>query len=44
MHGIVREKFLKLGRKLSGEGFVVGNNQCRLVNLLDHVGHGKSLA
>ena len=43
-HCVVREKFLELPVKLRRQGFVVGDDQRRLVQRLDDVGHGEGLA
>ena len=44
LHRVLREKFLELGIKLGRQGFIVGNDQRRLVQRLDDVCHGKGLA
>ena len=38
------EKFLKLGIELGRQGFIMSNDQRRLVQRLDDVGHGEHLA
>ena len=44
LDGVVREKALELGVELGGEGFVVGDDQRRLVDVPDDVGDGEGLA
>ena len=39
MHGIVREEFLKFGSELGGQGFVVGDNKGRPVQLGYNISH-----
>ena len=43
LNRVFREKFLKFGIQLGRQGFIVRQDQSRLVQLLDHVGHGKGL-
>ena len=42
-YGIFRKKFLHLPVKLCRQRFVVGNDQSRLVQCLNDIGHGKGL-
>ena len=42
-YGIFRKKFLHLPIKLCRQRFVVGNDQSRLVQCLNDIGHGKGL-
>ncbi len=44
LHGVVGKKGFHLAVELPGQGFVVGQNQCRTLGLLDHLGHGEGLA
>lgn len=44
MDFVFREEFAELGIKLSGEGFVVGENKGRALIVLDDVRHGEGLA
>ena len=44
MHLVLGEKFTKLGIKLSGQGFIMGKNQSRLLNIGNEIRHSKSLA
>ena len=41
---VVREELLELMIELRGESFIVGEDQRRPVQLLDHLGNGKSFA
>ena len=43
-HRILREIFLELAVELRGKGFVVGNDEGRLLDLLDYICHGEGLA
>ncbi len=43
-HGVVREKAFELGVELRSEGFIVRDNQGRLVDVFDRVGDCKGLA
>jgi hypothetical protein len=43
-HGVLREERFELVEKLRGEGLVVGEDDGRAVDLLDHLGHGEGLA
>ena len=42
-HCVIGEEFLKLTIQLGCQCFIVCNNQCRFVHLLDNVCHGKGL-
>ncbi len=44
LHGVVGQKLAKLVAQLSRQGLVVGNDQCRLLDLGNDVGHGKGLS
>lgn len=44
LHRIVGEIFLELAVELGGKGFVVGNDEGRLLDFLDYISHGKGLA
>ena len=41
---VVREEILELGGKLGGERLVVGDHECRALDLLDDLGHRVGLA
>jgi hypothetical protein len=41
MHSIIREKVLKFSRKLSSEGFIMGDDEGRFLKMLDNVCHGE---
>ena len=41
---VMREELFELGGQLRGQGLVVGHDQCGTLNLLNDVGHAKSLA
>ena len=43
-HGVFREEFLELAVQLRSQRFIMRDDQRRLVQLLDHVGHGKRFA
>ena len=43
-HCILREELLKLAVELGGQRLVVGDDEGRLLQLLDYIGHGKCLA
>ena len=43
-HCILRKEFLHFPVKLCGQRFIMGNDQRRLIKLLNHIGHGKGLA
>ncbi len=42
-HCVLRKKFFKLPIQLGRQGLVMGDHQGRLIQLLDHIGHGKGL-
>ena len=44
LHRVLREELLKLAVELRREGFIVGDDQRRLVQLLDDIGHREGLA
>ena len=44
LHEVVREEFFELTIKLSGEGFVVTQNEGGSLRFLNHIGHGKGLS
>ena len=44
LHRVLREELLELRIKLGGESFVMGNDEGRLLQLLNHIGHGEGLA
>ena len=44
LHRIIREEFLELSVELCSKGFIMGNNEGRLLDFLDDIGHGVSLA
>lgn len=44
LHRIVGEIFLELAVELGGKGFVVGNDEGRLLDSLDDICHGEGLS
>jgi len=44
MHRVVRKKILKFRSKLRSKRFIVGNNQRRFLQMLDHICHRKGLS
>ncbi len=44
LHGIFRKEALKFAVELGRKRFVMGNNQGRFADILDHIGHGKCFA
>ena len=44
LNRILREELLHFRVKLARQGFIVRNDQCRLLQLLYHVGHCEGLA
>ena len=44
LYGVVREKFLELAVELCRQGLIVGNDQCRFIQLLNHICHSKCLS
>ena len=42
-HRVIGEKLLELTIKLAGQRFIMGDNQCRLVDLSDNLTHGIGL-
>ena len=43
-HCVIREHLLEFSIQLSGQCFIMGDNQCGFLQLLDHVGHRKGFA
>ena len=44
LHGVVREKLLKLTAKLCRQSFVMRQDQCWALRLLDNIGHCERFA
>lgn len=44
LHGVIREHLLEFSVQLSGQCFIMGDDQCGFLQLLDHVGHRKRLS
>ena len=44
MYSIVWEKIFEFRRKLRSQSFIVRNNQCRFLQMLDHIRYGKGLS
>ena len=43
LDGILRKEFFELAVKLGSQGLVMGDDQGRLLNLFNYVGHGEGL-
>ncbi len=44
MYGVVRKKILEFRRELRSKCFIMRNNQCRFLYVLDDIRHGKGLS